>query len=115
MSNSQTDYLHHIRDEADYLCRTSSSMDKQAFLKSETTQRAFIRSIEVIGEATKRVSSETRKRSAILNWKKMAGMRDRLIHDYFGVDLDIVWDVATNHSWQLRAELDRIIRELEES
>src|SRR5439155_815208 len=55
---------------------------------------AFVRSVEIIGEATKKVPEETRRQFPGAEWKKMAGMRDRLIHDYGGVDYQIVWDVA---------------------
>jgi uncharacterized protein with HEPN domain len=56
--------------------------------------RAFVRSIEIIGEATKKIPSEFKEKYAHLEWRAMAGMRDKLIHDYLGMDYDIVWDVV---------------------
>lgn len=81
--------------------RTSS----EAFLRNEVLKRAFVRSVEVIGEATKRVPESTRTQFPAVEWKKMAGMRDRLIYDYGGVDYQIVWDVAANKAANLAASL----------
>lgn len=67
---------------------------REAFLQSEEMQDAVIRNVEVIGEAAKRVSTETRSGLASLDWRAICGMRDVLIHDYIGVDLDEVWNVA---------------------
>jgi uncharacterized protein with HEPN domain len=59
-------------------------------MRDETLKRAFVRSIEVIGEATRNIPIETRQKYPQVDWKAMAGMRDRLIHGYFGIDYDIV-------------------------
>ena len=86
--------LQHILDEADYLLRSSRGLSEEAFLADETLRRAFARSLEVIGEAAKRVPAETTEHLPALDWRGMAGMRDRLIHGYFGVDYELVWDVV---------------------
>jgi uncharacterized protein with HEPN domain len=70
-----------------------------------------VRSLEVIGEATKRVPAEIRDANPHVEWRSMARMRDRLIHDYFGVDLDIVWDVLQTKVPALRDAVREILGE----
>ena len=78
-------------------------------MADEVLKRALTRSIEIIGEATKKIPDEVRSHYPGLEWKKMAAMRDRLIHDYGGVDYFIVWDVAVTKAPELAAALRAII------
>lgn len=94
MSTSDRDFLKHILDEIEYLLRASSSVDKRTFLADETLKRAFARSFEIIGEAMKRLPAPFRSEHTDIEWSAMAAMRDRLIHAYFGVDYELVWDVV---------------------
>jgi uncharacterized protein with HEPN domain len=79
-------------------------------MAAEELQDAVIRNIEVIGEAAKRVSPESRRQLADLDWKRICGMRDVLIHDYIGVDLEEVWSVASTRIPDLQLILDRFLR-----
>jgi len=109
MSRSETEYLQHIQDEARYLAEASRERSWDEFSGDETLKRAFVRSIEVIGEATKNLSTEFRERHPNIEWRAMAGMRDRLIHGYFGVDYEIVWEVATEKAPELRDTIGAIL------
>ena len=70
-------------------------------MQDPVLKRAFSRSIEIIGEAAKKLSPEFKSGNPEINWRAISGMRDKLIHEYFGVDYMIVWDVATNKSKEL--------------
>ncbi|PQJ26777.1 hypothetical protein BSZ35_17775 [Salinibacter sp. 10B] len=109
MSRSETEYLRHIEDEAHYLAETSREVSWAEFADDETLKRAFVRSIEVIGEATKNLPTDIRDRYPEVDWRAMAGMRDQLIHGYFGVDYEIVWEVATEKAPVLREEIGAIL------
>ncbi|MBD3278462.1 MAG: DUF86 domain-containing protein, partial [Candidatus Aegiribacteria sp.] len=94
MSRSVLEYLRHILDEAVYLRDSSQELSFDDFMKNETLKRAFARSIEIIGEAAKQVPDDVRKKYPDIRWREIAGMRDHLIHGYFSVDYEIVWNVA---------------------
>ncbi len=113
MSLSPHEYIHHILDEIDYIQTQISEADFDSFFKDATLKRAFVRSLEIIGEASKKLPEDVKATQPDIEWRKIAGMRDRLIHNYFGVDYTIVWDVATTKLPNLRKKLQALLEATE--
>lgn len=109
MSRSALEYLRHILDETTYLIDRAQELTWDQFVRDATLKRAFVRSLEIIGEASRQIPDEFKRKYNHLEWRAMAGMRDRLIHGYFGVDYELVWDVVTNKIPVLHRAIEEII------
>ena len=109
MSFEPREYLRHILAESDYFMGRCRGLSPEAFEADETLRRAFVRSLEVIGEAAKKLPEEFRTRYPQVEWRAMTGMRDRLIHAYFGVDHHLVWDVVTHKIPELRRQIAELL------
>ena len=86
MSKEPIQYIRHIHDECFYILSISKNLSKDEFIYNETLKRAVTRSLEIIGEASKKIPADFKLKWNLIQWKNMAGMRDRLIHDYIGVN-----------------------------
>lgn len=103
----------HLQDVLDAIQRIreySGSLDLERFLADPKTVDAVVRNLEIIGEAVKRVPDDVRAAHPGVEWRKMAGLRDILIHDYYRVDAEIVWDVVRNKLPSLEEGVRRILR-----
>jgi len=89
-------YLEHISESIAKIEKYISGVDEDNFMSNEQLQDAVIRQLQIIGEAAKRLTVDTTAKYSEVEWKDIAGMRDKLVHDYFGVDLDAVWDTVVH-------------------
>lgn len=101
-------YLGHMLEAVDRLL-VYGKEGEEVFRSDLKTQDAVVRNLQVMGEAVKKVSAETRAAHPEIPWRDIAGMRDRVVHDYFGISLDIVWDVLQNHIPPLREKVARVL------
>ena len=91
---SQNNFLKHIREEATFIISQTADLTLNDLEQTLILQKALLRSLKVIGEATKLLDSSFRQKYPYIDWKAMAGTRDKLIHDYFNVDIDLVYDIC---------------------
>lgn len=104
------EYMRHIKDECAFILSVAGEgLTRDGFMEDETLKRAVVRSLEITREATKKIPADVKLKWDTVSWKHMAGMRDRLIHDYMGVDYSIVWDVVRNRIPQLTQQIEDII------
>jgi len=107
-------FLHHILQECNFLIENSRTLNYEEFSNNPVFQRAFVRSLEIIGEAVKNLPAEFKDSYSHIPWKNIAGMRDILIHEYFGIDYELVWKVVKESIPSLRKEILHILSSTED-
>lgn len=107
-------FVRHILDETDFIIRESSDLSYEDLTQNEILKRAFVRSLEIIGEAAKNISISFKEKHSEIEWRELTGLRDKLIHHYFGVNWNRVWDVITNIIPKLKEQLIVILKNVEE-
>lgn len=105
----EQEYLADMREAVHRIHGYTAGLSYGQFLADSKTQDAVIRNIEILGEAAKHLPSALTSAHPEIEWKSIAGMRDKLVHDYFGVNLDILWDVVTTKLPALREQLDGLV------
>lgn len=99
----------HIQDEANFVINATTNENVDSFLVNDLLKRAVVRSLEIIGEASKKIHPDFKSNYPEVDWRALAGTRDKLIHDYFGVDYELVWDIIVNNLPDLKLLIDHII------
>ena len=112
MTNKDLAYIGHILEAIKNIEESIKELSFKDFEKSKDSKDACIRRLEIIGEAVKNISLETKNKYTKIEWKQIAGTRDRIIHAYFNIDLDIVWQIITKDIIVLKKELQIINRDL---
>ncbi len=113
MTRDLWDYILDIRESLKEVKEFTHGIDLEDFLKDKKTTNAVIRSLEVLGEAAKKIPEEMRQRYPEVPWRRMTGMRDKLIHEYHGVDLETIWSVVKTELPPLESHVEKIIKDLE--
>jgi len=113
MNREYLDYLQDILDSVNDIESFVRGMDSREFGEDRKTINAVIRSLEVIGEAAKKIPDNVKEKSSNIPWKNIAGMRDKLIHEYFGVDEEIVWKVVSEEIPALKPLIQKLFDELD--
>ena len=96
-------------DELDFILNYTKDIDFNSLVHDELLQRAIIRSLEIIGEAVKQIDDVFKGNHDEIEWKKIAGIRDILIHRYFNIDWDIVWDIIQHKIPELREKINKML------
>lgn len=104
-----------IEDMLDSIARIEqyiSGLDGETFLNDQKTADAVVRNLEVIGEAASRIPETTQSQYPAVEWRKIVGLRNRIVHEYFGVDLEIVWEILQKDLADLRLRLSQMLGDL---
>ena len=104
------EFLSDIKEAIKRIEEYTEKIDYDKFLKDKKTQDAVVRNLQIIGEAVKNIASDFKKKHTGIEWKKITGLRDKITHYYFGVNWDIVWDVAKNKLPELFVKVKDILK-----
>ncbi len=104
-------FIKHIMEAIELIESFSKEINRDVFLEDKMKQSAIIRQLEIIGESSKNIPESYKNRYPSIPWHEMAGMRDKLIHNYFGVDLNLVYDIVKKEIPKLKIKIKRIISE----
>ena len=104
-------YIEDIKEATNKIEKYTRNLAFTKFRKNDLVIDAVIRNLEIIGEATKRIPNHVKEKAPDIEWKKIAGLRDILIHEYFGVDLEIIWDIVKNKLPTLNKRVIQILKE----
>jgi uncharacterized protein with HEPN domain len=110
MKKEDIPYLQHILDAIDDIHEFVKGLEKEGFLDSKAVQYAVVRGFEIIGEASKHLSKEFREQSMDIPWEDICGMRDKLIHDYIGVDYSIIWAAIKRDIPVLEQKIRKVLK-----
>lgn len=105
-------FIQHILDEINFLLEKAKGLKFEGFMSDPILTRAAARSLEIIGEAVKNIATDLRKKHKDIEWRKIAGMRDRIIHYYFGVNWNILWDVIQSKLPDLKSKFEAMLTDL---
>ena len=110
MFPSQVEFLNHILDECNYLLKEYRENSFDEFLRNERLSKAICRSLEIIGEAGSKISFDLKGKYSLVPWREMSDIRNRIIHHYFGIDYDIVWDTIKTDIPELKEWVELILK-----
>lgn len=108
-------YLRHIFETISNIEKFMEGVTKERFFENIEKQYAVLRGLEIIGEATKNLSKELKKKHQKVLWRDIAGMRDKLIHEYFGVNLELVWETIKKELPEFKKQIIDILKEIEKT
>ncbi len=115
MNKSNAVFLHHIQDAISRIEGYTANTDWKSFSNNFLVQDGVIRQLEIIGEAVKSLSKKIRIQNPHIPWEDIAGMRDKLIHHYFGVDIDKVWNTVQDEIPTLKDDIIKILDKIDRS
>jgi len=112
MNKETTVFIQHILESIENIETFSKNLSREEFTKNRLKQSAIIRELEIIGEAVKNIPLSFRKQHDKIKWSKLTGTRDKLIHHYFGIDLNLTFKIITSDLPQLKEEIKRILEDI---